>query len=66
MGKRKHFKVERHSQTQWRIVNSHIGHGLIFPTREMAEKSARTLNFEFERWVKAGMEGNPFAERPPR
>jgi hypothetical protein len=66
MAKQKHFKVERHSQTQWRIVNNHIGHGLTFPTRKMAEKNARTLNIEFERWIRAGMETNPFAGRPPR
>jgi hypothetical protein len=66
MAKRKHCKVERHSQTQWRIVNDHIGHGLIFPTRKMAEQNARMLNNEFERWIEAGMQTNPFAERPPR
>jgi hypothetical protein len=65
MAKRKHFKVEPHPPNQWRIVNDHIGHGLVFPTRQMAEENARILNSEFDRWIEAEMETNPFAERPP-
>ena len=63
MTKRKHFRVERHPPTEWRIVNAHIGHGLIFPSRQQAIASANKLNIEFDRWVKDGMETNPLPRR---
>jgi hypothetical protein len=49
------FKVERHSPSEWRIVNAHIGHGLIFPSRALARRSCIILNEQYDKWIAAGM-----------
>jgi hypothetical protein len=46
-----HFKVEKHSPTEWRIVNSHFGHGLIFETKELANIVAKRMNAEMKLWL---------------
>jgi hypothetical protein len=46
-----HFKVERHSETEWRIVNARIGHGLIFPDEKVALKIAKRMNAEMKLWL---------------
>jgi len=58
-----HFRVERHSPTEWRIVNRHIGHGLLFPTKKLATQSAVAMNRTFKDWITAGMKTNPFPKR---
>ena len=58
-----HFKVEQHSPTEWRIVNRHIGHGLIFTDRRLAETTATAMNQLFQAWIDTGMETNPLPER---
>lgn len=63
MVKKKFFHVERHSDTQWRVVNQHIGHGLLFPTKKMAIRVATTMNLEMRLWIHRDMESNPFKER---
>jgi hypothetical protein len=60
------FKVERHGQNEWRIVNAHIGHGLIFPNRALARRSCILLNQQYEKWIAVGMslaKGNPSDDR---
>ena len=57
-----HFKVERHSPTEWRIINSHIGHGLIFTNQKLADSTATAMNLLFQKWIDSGMKVNPFPE----
>ena len=58
-----HFKVERHSPTEWRIVNRHIGHGLIYTDQKLAETTALAMNQLFQAWKDSGMETNPFPQK---
>jgi hypothetical protein len=57
--KKAHFHIERHSPKEWRIVNAHLGHGLIFPTRELARISVRKLNSDMKRWLERGINTLP-------
>jgi hypothetical protein len=61
----KHFAVERHNHPvlKWRVVNRHIGHGLLFPTQALARASASLMNKQFRAWERAGKENNPFPRR---
>ena len=62
-GPMEHFKVERHSPTEWRIVNRRIGHGLLFTDEKLANTTAGAMNLLFQTWIDGGMEDNPFPER---
>ena len=51
---RKHFKVERHNESEWRVVNSSFGHGLVYPSRAQAGDSCLKLNAAWGSWARMG------------
>jgi hypothetical protein len=59
MSPRPHFWVRKHSPTQWSIVNAHMGHGLLFPTRAMALKIAKQMNRAMKEWLDDGVNTLP-------